>query len=124
MLRPPSGGALIFTVDFITPIVDDPETYGAIAAANAISDVYAMGGEPQAALAVCGFSGRTAAISRSSSASFAAAATRRPRRNCPIVGGHTIKDAELEVRPVRARQRRSGARAGADRARASATRWC
>ena len=52
-----TGGVskLAFTVDFITPIVDDPEAYGAIAAANSLSDVYAMGGEPQVALAICGF---------------------------------------------------------------------
>ncbi len=41
LLHPDSGPTLAFTVDFITPIVDDPETYGAIAAANALSDVYA-----------------------------------------------------------------------------------
>ena len=55
LLRPENGSPLAFTVDFITPIVDDPYDYGAIAAANSISDVYAMGGKPQAALAVCGF---------------------------------------------------------------------
>ena len=55
LLRPPSGPPLVFTVDFITPIVDDPELFGAIAAANSLSDVYAMGGQPQAALAICGF---------------------------------------------------------------------
>ena len=55
LVRPDSGSTLAFTVDFITPIVDDPEAYGAIAAANALSDVYAMGGDPQVALAVCGF---------------------------------------------------------------------
>ena len=55
LLRPESGPPLVFTVDFITPIVDNPEDYGAIAAANALSDVYAMGGQPQIALAVCDF---------------------------------------------------------------------
>jgi len=54
LVRPESGSPLAFTVDFITPIVDEPEAYGAISAANALSDVYAMGGEPQVALAVCG----------------------------------------------------------------------
>ena len=44
--------ALVQTVDFFTPIVDDPYTYGAIAAANALSDVYAMGGRPISALTV------------------------------------------------------------------------
>ena len=57
LLRPDSGSPLVFTVDFITPIVDSPEDFGAIAAANALSDVYAMGGEPQVALAICGFPG-------------------------------------------------------------------
>src|SRR5919109_2938049 len=47
--------ALVQTVDFFTPIVDDPYTYGAIAAANSISDVYAMGGEPFLALAIAAF---------------------------------------------------------------------
>ena len=55
LLRPETGSPLVFTVDFITPIVDRPEDYGAIAAANSLSDVYAMGGEPQVALAICGF---------------------------------------------------------------------
>jgi len=53
---PPFGGeALIGTLDFFTPIVDDPYLYGAIAAANSLSDVYAMGGEPLFALAIAAF---------------------------------------------------------------------
>ena len=55
LVRPPGSAPLAFTVDFITPIVDDPYDFGAIAAANSLSDVYAMGGEPTVALAICGF---------------------------------------------------------------------
>jgi hypothetical protein len=47
--------ALVQTVDFFTPVVDDPEAYGAIAAANALSDVYAMGGRPLTALSIAAF---------------------------------------------------------------------
>ena len=50
-----AGPALVQTVDFFTPIVDDPYVYGEIAAANALSDVYAMGGRPLTALAIAGF---------------------------------------------------------------------
>src|SRR5918997_1234182 len=49
------GLALVQTVDFFAPIVDDPYTFGQIAAANALSDVYAMGGEPLTALNIVGF---------------------------------------------------------------------
>src|SRR5436305_15241470 len=49
--------ALVQTVDFFTPIVDDPFTFGAIAAANSLSDVYAMGGTPISALSVVAFPG-------------------------------------------------------------------
>ena len=47
--------ALVQTVDFFTPIVDDPYTFGQIAAANSLSDVYAMGGRPISALSIVGF---------------------------------------------------------------------
>ena len=50
-----AGPALVQTVDFFTPIVDDPYVYGEIAAANSLSDVYAMGGRPLTALAIAGF---------------------------------------------------------------------
>ena len=46
---------LVQTVDFFTPVVDDPETFGRIAAANALSDVYAMGGRPLTALSIAAF---------------------------------------------------------------------
>ena len=95
VLRPAPGPGLVFTVDFITPIVDDPETFGAIAAANAISDVYAMGGEPQAALAVCGFPADTLPLEILTSI-FRGGQQKAAEAGCAIVGGHTIKDAELK----------------------------
>jgi selenide,water dikinase len=92
-----TGGVskLAFTVDFITPIVDDPEQYGAIAAANSLSDVYAMGGEPRVALAICGFpedevSPEVLARILQGGADKAAEA------GCAIVGGHTVLDPELK----------------------------
>ena len=95
LLRPAQGGLLVFTVDFITPIVDDPYTFGAIAAANSLSDVYAMGGEPQAALAICGFpSDRLPreVLTRI----FQGGRDKAAEAGCAIVGGHTVKDPELK----------------------------
>lgn len=95
VLRPPAGPGLVFTVDFITPIVDDPATFGAIAAANAISDVYAMGGEPQAALAVCGFPAETLPLDLLT-AIFRGGQDKATEAGCAIAGGHTIQDTELK----------------------------
>ncbi|HET6223683.1 MAG TPA: selenide, water dikinase SelD, partial [Dongiaceae bacterium] len=95
ILRPPDGPGLVFTVDFITPIVDDPEAFGAIAATNALSDVYAMGGEPQAALAVCGFPSETLP-SEILERVFKGGRDKAAEAGCAIVGGHTIKDPELK----------------------------
>lgn len=95
LLRPPSGPPLVFTVDFITPIVDDPELFGAIAAANSLSDVYAMGGEPQAALAICGFpEGRVPReiLERI----FRGGRDKAAEAGCAVVGGHTVVDPELK----------------------------
>ena len=95
LLRPESGSALVFTVDFITPIVDDPETFGAIAAANALSDVYARGGEPQAALAVCGLpEGKLPreVVTRI----LRGGRDKAAEAGCAIVGGHTVLDPELK----------------------------
>ena len=95
VLRPPGGPGLVFTVDFITPIVDDPETFGAIAAANSLSDVYAMGGEPQAALAVCGFP-NDKLPDEILTRIFTGGRDKAAEAGCAVVGGHTVKDAELK----------------------------
>jgi selenide,water dikinase len=95
LLRPESGSRLAFTVDFITPIVDDPETFGAIAAANALSDVYAMGGDPQVALSICGFPDGVLpreVLTRILQGGREKAA----EAGCAIVGGHTVLDPELK----------------------------
>ncbi len=95
LLRPESGPALVFTVDFITPIVDEPEAFGAIAAANSISDVYAMGGEPQVALAVCGFPPEHVSMEVLARI-FQGGRDKAAEAGCAIVGGHTVEDPELK----------------------------
>jgi selenide, water dikinase len=85
--------ALVATVDFFAPVVDDPRDYGAIAAANAISDVYAMGGKPLYALSVVGFpreGGHWDVLGEI----LAGGAEKAHEAGCPIVGGHSIDDAE------------------------------
>jgi selenide,water dikinase len=95
LVCPPSGAPLVFTVDFITPVVDDPATFGAIAAANALSDVYAMGGSPQVALAICGVPPE--GLSREAVARiFRGGRDKAAEAGCAIVGGHTIVDPELK----------------------------
>jgi selenide,water dikinase len=94
LLTPPGGGGLVFTVDFITPPVDDPETFGALAAANAISDVYAMGGEPHAALAVCAFPAEQLPLAVLERV-FRGGRDKALEAGCAVVGGHTIKGPEL-----------------------------
>lgn len=95
LLRPESGGTLAFTVDFITPIVDDAETFGAIAAANSMSDVYAMGGDPQVALAVCGFP-EDKIDHETIARIFRGGRDKAAEAGCAIVGGHTVLDPELK----------------------------
>jgi selenide,water dikinase len=84
--------ALIFTVDFFPPLVDDPEAFGAIAAANALNDVFAMGGAPLLALSVAAFpeelAGKTVA------AILAAADAKVREAGALLAGGHTIRDTE------------------------------
>ncbi|MDQ3937712.1 MAG: selenide, water dikinase SelD [Chloroflexota bacterium] len=86
--------ALVQTVDFFTPIVDDPFTYGEIAAANALSDVYAMGGRPLTALAVAGFPKEIdTAIVRSI---FSGGLAMLQRAGVALLGGHTVQDQEIK----------------------------
>jgi selenide,water dikinase len=84
--------ALIQTTDFFTPIVDDPWTYGAIAAANAMSDVYAMGGEVVVCLNLAGFPGDL--DSDVIAAIFAGGAAKVREAGAAISGGHTINSPE------------------------------
>jgi selenide,water dikinase len=84
--------AIVQTVDFFTPIVDDPWTYGAIAAANSMSDVYAMGGNVLFALNVAGFPEEMPA--HIITAIFEGAAAKVAEAGAVIAGGHTVTDAE------------------------------
>ena len=85
--------ALVATVDFFTPVVDDPYTYGAIAAANSLSDVYAMGGEPLFALAVAAFPDDPEILPVLADVMAGAADKAREAGIC-IIGGHTVRDRE------------------------------
>ncbi len=95
LLRPETGPALAFSIDFITPIVDDPETFGAIAAANSLSDIYAMGGDPQVALAMCGFPEGDVPLEILVRI-FRGGRDKAAEAGCAIVGGHTVIDPELK----------------------------
>jgi selenide,water dikinase len=84
--------ALVQTVDFFPPIVDDPYTYGAIAAANALSDVYAMGGKPVLALAIAAFPDN---LDQSIiSAILQGGIDKATEAGAVVVGGHTVTDRE------------------------------
>jgi selenide,water dikinase len=85
--------ALIATVDFFTPIVDDPGDWGAIAAANALSDVYAMGGKPLFALNLVGWPRDTLPFELLGEV-LQGAARITQQAGCPMVGGHSIDDPE------------------------------
>jgi selenide,water dikinase len=86
--------ALVQTVDFFTPIVDDPFVYGQIAAANALSDVYAMGGRPLTALAIAGFpKDAERDILRSI---FAGGLDKLREAEVVLLGGHTVQDTEIK----------------------------
>jgi len=86
--------ALVQTVDFFTPTVDDPFAYGQIAAANALSDVYAMGGRPITALAIAAFprDGDRATLA----AIFKGGLSKLQEAGAVLLGGHTVQDAEIK----------------------------
>jgi selenide,water dikinase len=86
--------ALVQTIDFFTPIVDDPFTFGQIAATNALSDVYAMGGTPRSALAVVCFPEKadTAILERI----LAGGLSKMVEAQCTVIGGHSIRDPEIK----------------------------
>ncbi len=87
--------ALVQTVDFFTPIVDDPYTFGQIAATNALSDVYAMGGRPISALAlVCFPDGGELKVLEEM---LAGGLSKMVEANCTVIGGHSIRDDEIKL---------------------------
>jgi selenide, water dikinase len=87
--------ALVQTVDFFTPIVDDPYQYGQIAAANALSDVYAMGGTPMTALAVAAFPAGEIALDIIRRI-FAGGLDKLQEAGVALLGGHTVRDQEIK----------------------------
>jgi selenide, water dikinase len=86
--------ALVQTVDILTPIADDPFTFGQIAAANSLSDIYAMGGRPLSALSIVGFpsSGEPELLEEI----LRGGLEKMAEAVCTIVGGHSIRDDELK----------------------------
>ena len=88
------GTALVQTVDFFTPIVDDPYTFGEIAATNSLSDVYAMGGTPLTSLAMVCFpeKGDLDILERI----LAGGLAKMVEAGCTVIGGHSIRDDEAK----------------------------
>ena len=86
--------ALVQTVDFFTPIVDDPYTFGQIAATNSLSDVYAMGGRPISALAIVCFpdKGDLNVLQQI----LAGGLSKMMEANCTVIGGHSVRDPEIK----------------------------
>ncbi len=109
--------ALVQTVDFFTPIVDDPYTFGAIAAANSLSDVYAMGGRPISSLSILAWPAKGEI--EDLSAILKGGADKMREAGCSILGGHSVADEEIKfgyavtglVHPERYKPN-AGARAG------------
>ena len=87
--------ALVQTVDFFTPIVDDPYVFGQIAATNALSDVYAMGGRPISAMTLVCFpeAGDVSILEQM----LAGGLSKMVEANCTVIGGHSIKDDEIKL---------------------------
>jgi len=86
--------ALVQTVDFFTPIVDDPYTFGQIAATNSLSDVYAMGGRPLSSLAIVCFpdKGDLDVLQQI----LAGGLSKMMEAGCTVIGGHSVRDPEIK----------------------------
>jgi selenide, water dikinase len=86
--------ALVLTVDFFTPIVDDPYLYGQIAAANSLSDVYAMGGKPVTALSVLAYpeKGDLDVLGQI----LRGGLDKMVEAGCSLIGGHSVRDEEIK----------------------------
>jgi selenide,water dikinase len=86
--------ALVQTVDFFTPIVDDPYTFGQIAATNSLSDVYAMGGKPLSALGIVCFpdKGDLEVLEQI----MAGGLSKMMEAGCVVIGGHSVRDPEIK----------------------------
>lgn len=89
------GQAVVSTADFITPVVDDPRTFGRIAAANSISDVYAMGATPLMALNLLGYP-PVGLPNWVLGEILAGAAETCAEAGCPVAGGHSVRDDEIK----------------------------
>ncbi len=87
--------ALVQTIDFFPPVVDDAYIYGQIAAANALSDVYAMGGTPKTALNLVGFPDDKEDLALLGTI-LEGGAERCQAAGCLVIGGHTVRDAEIK----------------------------
>ena len=112
--------ALVFTIDFFPPMVDDPALFGAIAAANALNDVFAMGGRPLLALSIAAFPEELPLETVRAVFDAAAAKVRRGRRD-PRRRSHDPR-RRAEVRPRRRRHRPPRRALAQERAPARATR--
>ena len=95
MFRVDERTTLVQTVDFFTPVVDDPEAFGAIAAANALSDVYAMGGRPLTALSIACFPEKDFPFEWGA-AIFRGGQRKLVEAGCALLGGHTVRDPEIK----------------------------
>ena len=86
--------ALVQTVDFFTPVVDDPFTFGQIAATNSLSDVYAMGGKPISSLSIVGFpdKGDPAILEQI----IRGGLDKMKEANCTVIGGHSIRNDDIQ----------------------------
>jgi selenide,water dikinase len=87
--------ALVQTVDFFTPIVDDPYTFGQIAAANSLSDVYAMGGKPISALSIVGYPNKADRLDILEQI-LQGGLAKMQEAGCTVIGGHSIGDEEMK----------------------------